>query len=184
MAVVERVGVAELTKQGEFIDGLVGGGKISHDRLELIHSLDEIGHGPSARAMATMTAPMATMTTTVTTTVATNRKLHHKRSVTVTGLVWSNSVSKCLEQQAHHASIAHIATAIMDGRQSTVTSGMTVLHYDIEEQTHRRAKMRAAARGITLRAWIVEAIEAQIEREEAAEAKAAPRRRSPGQRGP
>jgi predicted HicB family RNase H-like nuclease len=46
---------------------------------------------------------------------------------------------------------------------------MTVLHYDIDESVHRRAKIRAAARGVTLRAWIVEAIEAKLAAEESAE---------------
>jgi hypothetical protein len=47
---------------------------------------------------------------------------------------------------------------------------MTVLHYDIDDALHRRAKMRAAARGVTLRAWVLEAIEGKIAAEEDADA--------------
>jgi predicted HicB family RNase H-like nuclease len=49
------------------------------------------------------------------------------------------------------------------------TESMTVLHYDIDEGVHRRAKIRAAARGMTLRAWIVEAIAVKLAAEESAE---------------
>lgn len=48
-------------------------------------------------------------------------------------------------------------------------ANMTVLHYDIDDALHRKAKMRAAARGMTLRAWVLEAIEEKIATEEAAE---------------
>jgi predicted HicB family RNase H-like nuclease len=71
----------------------------------------------------------------------------------------------------HQASLGSVRDDDLDGKEATMSAAiMTVLHYDIDEALHRKAKMRAAARGVTLRAWVLEAIEEKISAEEAGEA--------------
>lgn len=43
---------------------------------------------------------------------------------------------------------------------------MPALNYDIPDELHRRAKAAAAIRGVTLRQFVLEALEAEVERQE------------------
>jgi hypothetical protein len=58
----------------------------------------------------------------------------------------------------------------MDQRRSTVDH-VTVLHFDLDDELHRRAKVRAATEGIPLKSWVARAIERELEAEEADESK-------------
>ncbi len=41
-------------------------------------------------------------------------------------------------------------------------SGTTVVHYDIPDALHRRAKGAAALKGVTLRQFVIDALEAAV----------------------
>ncbi|MDA8045967.1 MAG: toxin-antitoxin system HicB family antitoxin [Actinomycetota bacterium] len=43
---------------------------------------------------------------------------------------------------------------------------MARIHYEIDDDLHRRAKAQAAYRGVTLRAYIEQAIAAAVEKDE------------------
>lgn len=40
---------------------------------------------------------------------------------------------------------------------------VTTLHFDLDDRLHRRAKARAAAEGIPLKAWVTRAIQHELE---------------------
>jgi hypothetical protein len=66
--------------------------------------------------------------------------------------------------------IATVASGWTDGGTTTVTS-VTVLHFDLDDALHRKAKARAAIEGIPLKDWVARAIERELEAEAADEAK-------------
>jgi predicted HicB family RNase H-like nuclease len=43
---------------------------------------------------------------------------------------------------------------------------VTRIYYDLDEELHRRAKLAAVGRGVSLKAWLIEAITEKLEREE------------------
>jgi predicted HicB family RNase H-like nuclease len=45
-------------------------------------------------------------------------------------------------------------------------SNVTVLHFDLDDELHRRAKARAAIVGIPLKDWVAKAIERELEAED------------------
>jgi hypothetical protein len=45
--------------------------------------------------------------------------------------------------------------------------GVTRIYYDLDEELHRRAKLAAVGRGVSLKAWLIEAITEKLESEEA-----------------
>jgi predicted HicB family RNase H-like nuclease len=47
---------------------------------------------------------------------------------------------------------------------------VTVLHFDMDPELHRRAKARAAIEGVPLNDWVARAIEREVEAEEADQA--------------
>jgi HicB family len=53
----------------------------------------------------------------------------------------------------------------------TNVGDVTVLHFDMDPELHRRAKARAAIEGVPLKDWVARAIEHELEAEEADEAK-------------
>jgi predicted HicB family RNase H-like nuclease len=45
-------------------------------------------------------------------------------------------------------------------------TNVTVLHFDLDDALHRKAKARAAIEGIPLKDWVARAIERELEAEE------------------
>ncbi|MGH9252021.1 MAG: hypothetical protein ACRD0W_21265 [Acidimicrobiales bacterium] len=44
---------------------------------------------------------------------------------------------------------------------------MTRIYYDLDDELHRAAKLAAVTKGITLKAWLIEAIAEKLERDDA-----------------
>jgi hypothetical protein len=44
---------------------------------------------------------------------------------------------------------------------------VTRIYYDLDDELHRAAKLAAVTKGITLKAWLIEAITEKLERDEA-----------------
>jgi hypothetical protein len=44
---------------------------------------------------------------------------------------------------------------------------VTRIYYDLDDELHRAAKLSAVTKGITLKAWLIEAITEKLERDEA-----------------
>ncbi len=62
----------------------------------------------------------------------------------------------------------------LDSARYAYVAAVTVLHYDIPDELHRRAKAAAAMQGVTLKAFILTAIERATDQ---AEGKSSSRRR-------
>lgn len=62
----------------------------------------------------------------------------------------------------HQACLASSALSTVGATLGAVTR----IYYDLEEELHRRAKVAAATRGVSLKAWLIEAITEKLEREE------------------
>jgi predicted HicB family RNase H-like nuclease len=48
---------------------------------------------------------------------------------------------------------------------------MARIHYEIDDDLHRRAKVAAAQRGVTLKQLLIDGLEAQVERQERSESR-------------
>ena len=46
---------------------------------------------------------------------------------------------------------------------------VTRIYYDLDDELHRAAKLSAVTKGISLKAWLIEAITEKLEREESGE---------------
>ena len=46
---------------------------------------------------------------------------------------------------------------------------VTRIYYDLDDELHRAAKLAAVTRGISLKAWLIEAIAEKLEREHSGE---------------
>jgi predicted HicB family RNase H-like nuclease len=55
-------------------------------------------------------------------------------------------------------------------------SDITRVHIELPDEVHHDAKVAAARRGITLKAWVTEAIEEKVVREEEPDQPARPKR--------
>jgi hypothetical protein len=44
---------------------------------------------------------------------------------------------------------------------------VTRIYYDLDDELHRAAKLAAVTKGITLKAWLIEAIAEKLERQKA-----------------
>jgi hypothetical protein len=66
-------------------------------------------------------------------------------------------------RKLNYVRIAKVASAVFPVGGSTVTR-VAVIHYDVPDDVHRAAKAAAALQGVSLKAFLIEALQAATER--------------------